>query len=79
MKTNVWCRSILPLARCIGDILNAENYELHYIGGSDLDFAGKGNFYETHNFNKVQGWYELEKILDDKIIDLLGASMMTNC
>ena len=56
----------LPLARCIGDILNAENYELHYIGGSDLDFAGKGNFYETHNFNKVQGWYELEKILDDK-------------
>jgi len=56
----------LPLANCIGDILNQENYELQYIGGSDLDFAGKGNFYKTHGFNIVEGWYELENTLKDK-------------
>jgi phosphoglycerol transferase len=56
----------LPLAKCMGDILNKENYDLHYIGGSDLDFAGKGNFYKTHGFHSVEGWYELEDKLNDK-------------
>jgi phosphoglycerol transferase len=56
----------IPLAKCMGDILNEENYNLHYIGGSDLDFAGKGNFYRTHGFNSVEGWYELEDKLNDK-------------
>ena len=56
----------IPLAKCMGDILNEENYNLHYIGGSDLDFAGKGNFYRTHGFNSVEGWYELEDKLNNK-------------
>ena len=56
----------LPLANCMGDILNEESYKLHYIGGSDLDFAGKGNFYKTHNFDSVEGWYELQNKIKDK-------------
>ena len=56
----------IPLAKCLGDILNNEDYDLHYMGGSDLDFAGKGNFYMTHGFGSVEGWYELEKELNDK-------------
>ena len=56
----------IPLANCIGDILKNDNYELHYIGGSDLDFAGKGNFYRSHGFDYVQGWYELQDVLNDK-------------
>ncbi len=73
----------LPLANCMGDILNEESYTLHYIGGSDLDFAGKGNFYKTHNFDSVEGWYELENkikdtnyrspwgVYDDELLDIV--------
>ena len=56
----------IPLARCLGDILNDESYDLHYIGGSDLDFAGKGNFYKTHGFGSVEGWHELKNVINDK-------------
>ena len=56
----------IPLANCVGDILKNDDYELHYIGGSDLDFAGKGNFYRSHGFDSVEGWYELEDVLQDK-------------
>jgi phosphoglycerol transferase len=56
----------LPSATCMGDILNNNSYDLNYIGGSDLDFAGKGKFYNSHGFNSVQGWYELESRLIDK-------------
>ena len=73
----------LPLANCMGDILNEESYKLHYIGGSDLDFAGKGNFYKTHNFDSVEGWYELQNkikdinyrspwgVYDDELLDIV--------
>ena len=56
----------LSSATCIGDILNKNSYNLNYIGGSDLDFAGKGKFYNSHGFNSVQGWYELENRLINK-------------
>ena len=56
----------MPLANCIGDILSEQNYQLHYVGGSDLDFAGKGNFYKSHGFEHVEGWYELEDIINDR-------------
>ena len=56
----------IPLARCLGDILNDESYDLHYMGGSDLDFAGKGNFYKTHGFGSVEGWHELKNVINDK-------------
>ena len=57
----------LSSATCIGDILNNNSYNLNYIGGSDLDFAGKGKFYNSHGFNSVQGRYELEDRLIDKL------------
>jgi len=56
----------LSSATCIGDILDNNSYNLNYIGGSDLDFAGKGKFYDSHGFKSVQGWYELEDRLIDK-------------
>jgi len=56
----------LPSAVCIGDILSDNNYKLHYTGGSDLDFAGKGNFYHSHGFNQVDGWYQFKDGLFDK-------------
>ena len=49
----------LPEATCIGDILSANGYELSYLGGSKLAFAGKGNFYKTHGFTQVEGFHEL--------------------
>lgn len=56
----------LSSATCMGDILSNNSYNLNYIGGSDLDFAGKGKFYDTHGFDNVQGWYELEDRLINK-------------
>ena len=56
----------LPLADCMGDLLHNEGYRLEYYGGSSLKFAGKGNFYTSHSFDKVQGKEELSKLLDNK-------------
>ena len=55
----------LVSARCIGDILAEKSYDLSYINGSDLEFAGKGKFYESHGFNRVEGLEELK----DRLID----------
>lgn len=55
----------LPEAICIGDVLKKENYNLNYIGGADLSFAGKGNFYEGHGFNQVDGFHELIDEISD--------------
>ena len=55
----------LVSARCIGDVLNEKSYDLNYINGSNLEFAGKGKFYESHGFNKVEGWDELRHRLID--------------
>jgi phosphoglycerol transferase len=49
----------LPLADCLGDYLNDQGYRLDFIGGADLDFAGKGKFYQTHGFTNVHGVKEL--------------------
>jgi glycerophosphoryl diester phosphodiesterase len=53
-------KRFLPEATCMGDILSASGYELSYIGGASLDFAGKGNFYKTHGFTHVEGLDELK-------------------
>lgn len=55
----------LPEALCLGDILNKSGYNLSYLGGASLDFAGKGNFYKTHGFNQVQGFDELVSTIQD--------------
>jgi len=48
---------------CLGDVLHDEGYNLAYMGGASLDFAGKGYFYNTHSFDYVLGKYELLKEL----------------
>lgn len=53
----------LPGARCLGDVLQDMGYDLRYLGGADLDFAGKGTFYRTHGFAQVQGKDELQPLL----------------
>lgn len=55
----------LPEALCLGDILNKNGYNLNYLGGASLDFAGKGNFYKTHGFSRVEGFDELIRKLED--------------
>ena len=52
-------------ATCLGDVLSRNKYNLSYLGGASLDFAGKGNFYRTHGFSSIQGRAELTERLDD--------------
>jgi len=54
----------LPGALCIGDVLDNKGYNLNYLGGADLDFAGKGKFYATHGFDKIEGLDELVDTLE---------------
>lgn len=56
----------LPGATCMGDLLKEMGYQLDYMGGAPLEFAGKGNFYTSHGFDKVQGREELQEKLVDK-------------
>jgi phosphoglycerol transferase len=56
----------LSSAVCIGDLLNEKGYQLNYLGGSSLDFAGKGKLYKTHGFSVVLGREELVPKLEDQ-------------
>lgn len=55
----------LPGATCLGDLLPREGYDLAYIGGADLGFAGKGRFYDDHGFLLIEGRTELQPRLED--------------
>ena len=55
----------LPGAQCIGDLLADAGYQLDYMGGASLKFAGKGKFYTSHGFTQVRGKDELRAGLDD--------------
>lgn len=50
----------IPGQTCVGDVLASEGYALSYMGGADLQFAGKGKFYTQHGFDEVMGGQELE-------------------
>lgn len=52
----------VPGATCVGDIFKNAGYKNIYIGGADLDFAGKGNFYETHGFEEILGLKEIQAL-----------------
>lgn len=45
----------MPNAVCLGDILRSHNYHLEFMGGAEMDFAGKGLFYKNHGFVSVKG------------------------
>lgn len=55
----------LPLAHCLSDHLSEQGYLLDFLGGADLSFAGKGKFYRTHQFTRVDGRKELIDLLDE--------------
>ncbi len=50
----------MPGATCLGEILQQEGYHSVFMGGADLNFAGKGRFYKEHGFSEVIGRHELE-------------------
>lgn len=52
-------------ATCLGDVLTRNNYDLSYLGGASLTFAGKGNFYKSHGFTSIQGRAELVERLEE--------------
>jgi len=63
-KTN----SYLPGVTCIGDILHANDYNLLFIGGADINFGGKKQFYETHGFQQILGKSKIKQTLqNDKL------------
>jgi hypothetical protein len=55
----------LPEATCLGDVLVENGYALNYVGGADLEFAGKGSLFRTHGFESVEGLQELRGLVDD--------------
>jgi len=56
----------LPEARCLGDLLASRGYHLSYLGGADLNFAGKGKFLSGHGFKEVLGRDALLPALKDQ-------------
>jgi phosphoglycerol transferase len=56
----------LSSAVCLGDLLNEEGYQLNYIGGASLNFAGKEKFFKTHGFSNLWGRDELLPKLKNK-------------
>ncbi|RYE49666.1 MAG: hypothetical protein EOP48_20740, partial [Sphingobacteriales bacterium] len=57
----------LPGAKCLGDVLASEGYQLEFMGGADPYFAGKGKFLKDHGFSKVQGFSDLSPNLSDAL------------
>lgn len=71
----------LPGVRCLGDLLRERGYTGVYLGGADLDFAGKRQFLTQHGYARSLGLDELEHrvpadyrnswgLHDDSVFDL---------
>jgi len=56
---------VVPGVDCLGDLLSRRGYNLTFMGGASLDFAGKGLFYKQHGFDTVLGREALSPRLDD--------------
>ncbi len=56
----------MPNVTCLGDILDANGYQLEYLGGAALEFAGKGQFFSSHGFDTVSGREQHEQTITDK-------------
>jgi hypothetical protein len=55
----------LDRALCLPDILNIAGYQQVFMGGASLNFAGKGEFFNTHHFDQVLGRDQLVPRLED--------------
>ncbi|GGD27054.1 sulfatase-like hydrolase/transferase [Sinisalibacter lacisalsi] len=53
----------MPGATCLGDLLDKAGYRLDYLGGADLNFAGKGRFLASHGFDRIEGRAALTETL----------------
>jgi phosphoglycerol transferase len=71
----------IPNARCLGDMLQEQGYRLEYMGGAKSEFAGKGLFYRSHGFSRIDGLQDLLQepdyvnswgLHDDTLYDLLA-------
>lgn len=56
---------VVPGARCLGDLLKEQGYQLTFMGGASTRFAGKGLFYRDHGFDTVLGREELAQRITD--------------
>jgi len=57
--------SVVPGVNCLGDLLREQGYQLSFLGGASIEFAGKGLFYEGHGFEHVYGFQALQSRLED--------------
>lgn len=55
----------LPSAVCLGDLLDEKGFDLSYMGGARVEFAGKAKFFATHGFSEAVGLEELQPELED--------------
>ncbi len=46
----------MPSLPCLGDILNSAGYRQVYLGGAEVEFAGKGPFLREHGYDELLGW-----------------------
>ncbi|MEO8529886.1 MAG: sulfatase-like hydrolase/transferase [Deltaproteobacteria bacterium] len=56
----------LPGVTCLGDILERQNYALHYVVGGKLEFGGIDRFYRGHGFERLIGFDQLAELSDAK-------------
>jgi len=62
----------LPGARCMGDLLAERGFQLSFLGGAPLRFAGKGLFYQSHGFHNVFGLEELRALREPAAVSSWG-------
>lgn len=51
----------LPNLPCMGDVLKTAGYKQVFMGGADLEFAGKGAFFSEHGYEELWGKYKWEE------------------
>jgi phosphoglycerol transferase len=54
--------AFLPGVKCLGDLIQADGYQLAFVGGADLNFSGKGAYYRTHGFQRILGVHEYGEV-----------------
>lgn len=57
----------MPGATCLGDILKQAGYYSVYMGGANLDFAGKRQFYLDHGFDEILGKEDLQAMSPEEL------------
>jgi phosphoglycerol transferase len=60
--------------RCLGDILKQAGYQLEFLQGGDLNFAGYGTFLGQHGFDKVMGIKHLRENYPAELIQKATAA-----